>query len=375
MSGVKIAYLVTRADPIGGAQIHVRDLAAAMQARGHAPTVITSGRGPFVDELQAQGTPAIVLQHLCAPIAPLKDLRALGEIRSVLTDLRPDLLATHSSKAGILGRLAGRSLKIPAVFTAHGWAFTPGVPPLKAAFYRRIERVVGPLARKIICVSEFDRRLALDARIIAADRVVTVHNGMPDIAPTLRADPGRSPARMVMVARYGPQKDHPTLLRALAGLQELEWELDLIGDGPLMGETESMAASLGLSGRVHFLGQRMDVAEIVARSQVSLLVTNWEGFPLSILEAMRAGLPVIASAVGGIEESVRDGETGYLVPRGDVEVLRDRIRRLLTDPSLRLRQGATGRTYFERHFTLDHFVAQTLDVYRHVLDEERTSAA
>jgi glycosyltransferase involved in cell wall biosynthesis len=284
-------------------------------------------------------------------------------------------LATHSSKAGILGRLAGRSLKIPAVFTAHGWAFTPGVPPLKAAFYRRIERVVGPLARKIICVSEFDRRLALDARIIAADRVVTVHNGMPDIAPTLRADPGRSPARMVMVARYGPQKDHPTLLRALAGLQELEWELDLIGDGPLMGETESMAASLGLSGRVHFLGQRMDVAEIVARSQVSLLVTNWEGFPLSILEAMRAGLPVIASAVGGIEESVRDGETGYLVPRGDVEVLRDRIRRLLTDPSLRLRQGATGRTYFERHFTLDHFVAQTLDVYRHVLDEERTSAA
>jgi glycosyltransferase involved in cell wall biosynthesis len=375
VSGVKIAYLVTRADPIGGAQIHVRDLAAAMQARGHAPTVITSGRGPFVDELQAQGTPAIVLQHLCAPIAPLKDLRALGEIRSVLTDLRPDLLATHSSKAGILGRLAGRSLKIPAVFTAHGWAFTPGVPPLKAAFYRRIERVVGPLARKIICVSEFDRRLALDARIIAADRVVTVHNGMPDIAPTLRADPGRSPARMVMVARYGPQKDHPTLLRALAGLQELEWELDLIGDGPLMGETESMAASLGLSGRVHFLGQRMDVAEIVARSQVSLLVTNWEGFPLSILEAMRAGLPVIASAVGGIEESVRDGETGYLVPRGDVEVLRDRIRRLLTDPSLRLRQGATGRTYFERHFTLDHFVAQTLDVYRHVLDEERTSAA
>ncbi len=371
---MKIAYLVTRADPIGGAQIHVRDLAAAMQAHGHSPSVITSGQGPFVDSLRAQGTPAIVLEHLCGPIAPLRDLRALGEIRAVLTELRPDLLAAHSSKAGILGRLAGRSLKIPAVFTAHGWAFTPGVPPLKAALYKRIERVVGPLSRKIICVSEFDRRLALDAHIAAEDRVVTVHNGMPDIAPELRGDPGRSPVRLVMVARYGPQKDHPTLLRALAGLRDLEWEIDLIGDGPLMKETEAMAASLGIADRTHFLGQRMDVAEIVARSQVSLLVTNWEGFPLSILEAMRAGLPVVASAVGGIEESVRDGETGFVVPRGDADGLRDRIHRLLTDPSLRRRLGASGRSYFERHFTLEHFVSKTFDVYRHVLEEEARAA-
>jgi glycosyltransferase involved in cell wall biosynthesis len=366
---VKIAYLVTRADPIGGAQIHVRDLAAAMQAHGHAPTVITSGQGPFVDSLRAQGTPAIVLEHLCGPIAPLKDLRALGEIRAVLTELRPDLLAAHSSKAGILGRLAGRTLNIPTVFTAHGWAFTPGVPPFKAGFYKRIERVVGPLSRRIICVSEFDRRLALEARIAAQDRIVTVHNGMPDIAPALRGDPGRSPARLVMVARYGAQKDHPTLLRALAGLTDLEWEIDLIGDGPLMQQTEALAASLGIGDRVHFLGQRMDVAEIVARSQVSLLVTNWEGFPLSILEAMRAGLPVVASAVGGIGESVRDGETGFVVPRGNVEALGDRIRRLLADPPLRRRLGASGRSYFERHFTLEHFVSKTFEVYRHVLEE------
>jgi glycosyltransferase involved in cell wall biosynthesis len=372
---VKIAYLVTRADPIGGAQIHVRDLAAAMQAHGHTPIVITSGQGPFVDSLRANGTRAIVLEHLCGPIAPLRDLRALGEIRAVLNELRPDLLAAHSSKAGILGRLAGRTLNIPTVFTVHGWAFTPGVPPMKASFYRRIERVVGPLSRMIICVSEFDRRLGLDAHITAADRIVTVHNGMPDIAPHLRGDPGRSPARLVMVARHGPQKDHPTLLRALAGLRELEWEIDLIGDGPLMKETEAMAASLGIADRVHFLGQRMDVAEIVARSQVSLLVTNWEGFPLSILEAMRANLPVVASAVGGIEESVRDGETGFLVPRGDVNALRDRIRRLLADASLRRRLGDAGRAYFQERFTLEHFVSKTYEVYQHVLEEVRSPSS
>ena len=115
---MRIAYIVTRADPIGGAQIHVRDLAAAAQALGHSPVVITSGSGPFVDALQAQGTPTVVLRHLSVPIRPLRDLRALQEIHAVLKDLRPDLIAAHSSKAGILGRLAGRSLHIPVVFTA-----------------------------------------------------------------------------------------------------------------------------------------------------------------------------------------------------------------------------------------------------------------
>jgi glycosyltransferase involved in cell wall biosynthesis len=367
---VKIAYILTRADPIGGVQIHVRDLTAAVRAQGHSPTVIMGGSGPLVDQLQAHGTPTVVLQHLTTPISPMHDLRALREIRAALVDLGPDLLSVHTSKAGILGRLAGHSLRLPIVFTAHGWAFTPGIPALQAAVYRRIERFVGPFANKIIAVSEFDRRLALDAGIVTDDRVVTVHNGMPDIAPGLRADPGRTPPRLVMVARFAPQKDHPTLLRALAGLQDHSWQLDLIGDGPLLGKTRSLAATLGIAERVRFLGQRMDVDQILAQAQVSLLVTNYEGFPRSILEAMRAGLPVVASSVGGIGESVRDEETGYLVPRGNVELLRERIGRLLTVPALRVRMGTRGRTRYERHFTLGHVVAKTLAVYRDILTTE-----
>ena len=372
---MRIAYIVTRADPIGGAQIHVRDLAAAVQAQGHSPVVITSGHGPFVDGLREREIPTVILRHLSAPIAPLRDLRALQEIRAALRDLRPDLVAAHSSKAGILGRLAGRSMHIPVVFTAHGWAFTPGIPALQAAVYRQIERFAGPLTSKIITVSEFDRQLALDARIAVEERVVTVHNGMPDVPPRLRADPGRTPVRLVMVARFEPQKDHSTLLRALAGLREQSWELDLIGDGPLMDQMGSLAASLGIGDRVHFLGQRMDVDQILARSQVSLLVSNWEGFPLTILEAMRAGLPVVASSVGGISESVRDEETGYLVPRGGVERLRDRIGRLLTAPALRVRLGTTGRARYDQHFTLAHTVTKTLAVYRDVLARGKAAAA
>ena len=363
-AGLKIVYIITKASPIGGAQIHVRDLAGAVAAQGHAPMVITSGSGTFIDDLRTMGIPVIVLRHLTAPIRPLDDLRALREIHAALADLRPDLIAAHSSKAGILARLAARRLGVPVVFTVHGWAFTPGVPPLAAAIYRRVERLVGPLASRIITVSEYDRRLGLEARIARSDRLVTVHNGMPDVSPALRADPQRSPARLVMVARHGAQKDHPTLLRALASLREHAWELDLIGDGPLMGETEALSRELGLNGRVHFLGQRNDVDRRLAAAQLALLITNWEGLPLSILEAMRAGLPVVASDVGGVAESVRDGESGYLVPRANVTLLRDRIERLLTDPGLRARLGARGRERFVRDFTLDVSVARTLAVYR-----------
>ena len=129
-----------------------------------------------------------------------------------------------ASKAGILGRIAGRSLRIPVLLTAHGWNFTPGIPAVPAAMYRQIERWFGPLASRIITVSEFDRRLALSAGITTEDRLVTVHNGMSDVPPSLRADPARTPVRLVMIARFEPQKDHPTLLRAGRAFQkQTDW--------------------------------------------------------------------------------------------------------------------------------------------------------
>lgn len=365
---MRIAYVITRADPIGGAQIHVRDLAAAVRRLGHGATVITSGSGPFLDDLRNQGTPTVVLRHLAVPIGPVRDFRALREIQAVLAEIRPDLLALHSSKAGTLGRLAGRALRIPTVFTVHGWAFTPGVPGARAAFYRGVERLVAPLANRIITVSEFDRRLALESGVAAADRVVTVHNGMAEIASALRAEPSLTPPRILMIARFGDQKDHGTLLRALAGLRDQAWTLDLVGEGPLMGPTRVLAESLDLGERVRFLGQRTDVAELLSKAQMSVLITNWEGFPLSVLEAMRAGLPVVATAVGGVAEAVQEGETGHLVPRGDVVRLRDRLARLLASPELRARLGAHARARFEQQFTLGHCVARTLAVYREALE-------
>jgi glycosyltransferase involved in cell wall biosynthesis len=370
---VNITYVITRAHPIGGAQIHVRDLAVSLQAQGHTCSVVTGGTGLFVDMLRAEHVPVTILRHLILPIHPVHDVLALREIHSALSALKPDLVAAHSSKAGILSRIAARMLGLPTILTAHGWNFTPGIASTPAMIYRQFERMAGPLTSKIIAVSEYDRRLALEAGIVGEEKLVTVYNGMGDVGPELRARPGQTPVRLVMVARFGAQKDHPTLLRALAGLLDLPWEIDLIGDGELMDQTQAMAARLGLSNRIHFLGQRRDVDRLLARSQVSVLATNWEGFPLSILEAMRAGLPVVATDVAGIGESVRDGVTGYLVPRGDADLLRDRLRRLLTDGALRTRLGQAGRASFEEHFTLPLFVQNTLAVYEEVLGRRPSS--
>lgn len=370
---MRLAVLVTRMHPLGGAQVHVRHLTIALQAQGHSCTVITSSAGPLVEDLRSHRVPVILLKHLRRPINPVRDLLALREIRSVMTDLRPELVTTHMSKAGLLGRLAVRPLGIPIVVTAHGWAFTPGIPLVQAALYRKVERSVGHLADRFIAVSEFDRRLALDAGLAGEDRVVTVHNGVPDIDAQLRADAGQTPVRLVMVARMDAQKDQPTLLRALAGLQEYDWELDLVGDGENRSRVESLASSLGIRSRIRFLGQRTDVDQILANAQISLLVTNWEGFPMVILEAMRAGLPVVATSAGGSGEAIIHEETGFLVPGGSVEVLRERIRTLLTMPELRIRMGEAGRARYQQYFTLERTVSRTFDVYRDVIEQRRVS--
>jgi glycosyltransferase involved in cell wall biosynthesis len=132
-------------------------------------------------------------------------------------------------------------------------------------------------------------------------------------------------------------------------------------------QAEGMVRELGLTDRVRFWGQSMSVDQRLADAQVALLITNCEGFPRSILEAMRAGLPVVASAVGGVAESVRDGVNGFLIPREDVEGLRQRLGQLLIDPDLRARMGRSGREQYERHFTLDHTVRKTLAVYREIV--------
>jgi glycosyltransferase involved in cell wall biosynthesis len=365
---MKIVFVITRSDTIGGAHVHVRDMARALRAEGHQAEVVSGGaEGPFTLALKDAGVPSHVVANMVRPIRPIRDLLALIQLYGLLKRLQPDLVSLHSGKAGWLGRLAGRLLGIPVVFTAHGWTFAEGVSGTGRKVYRLAERLAAPLADRIITVSRHDRDLASAARVGTPAQIVAVHNGMADLPASCRASPEIEPVRLIMVARYEAQKDHRTLIRALASMADRPWSLELVGGGPGEPDVRSLIESHGLSDRVEVHGLRSDVAERLAESQVLVLISHWEGLPRSILEAMRAGLPVVASDVGGVREAVVEGETGYLVPRGDVGVLAERLAALLEDPALRKTMGQAGRDRYHESFRFERMYQETLGVYRSLL--------
>ncbi|HWR54474.1 MAG TPA: glycosyltransferase, partial [Bryobacteraceae bacterium] len=258
---MRIAYVVTRADAVGGASIHVRDLAREVLGTGHEAMVFVGGRGPVTAQLEAAGVPFHSLNHLMREIKPDADIRAYFELSHALRTWRPDLVSTHTAKAGWLGRAAAARLGLPAIYTPHGWPIGDRISRAHGVIFTGAERLAARWAAAIICVSESERRLALARRIAPPERLHVIHNGVRDSA--LRGHPEVQPPRLVSVARFEAPKDHATLLRALAELRDLEWGLDLVGEGPLEHETTRLARVLGLADRVRFLGYRSDPAEIL----------------------------------------------------------------------------------------------------------------
>ena len=173
-----------------------------------------------------------------------------------------------------------------------------------------------------------------------------------------------------MVARLQEPQDPFTLLQALAPARESAWHLDLVGDGPLRQRVEAEIKSLCLQDHVTLHGEQLDIAERLSRADVFILSTKREGFPLSILEAMRAGLPVVASDVGGISEAVIHGETGTLAVSEDPAALHAALRPLMEDPERRRTLGHNGRRRFEQEFAMDRHIHRTWALYYAVMSGE-----
>jgi glycosyltransferase involved in cell wall biosynthesis len=370
MKRKKILYLITRSE-MGGAQTHLVDLLGGF--RPHFDQVVVAGqsdsacaercgkRSYLTAALRELDIPLRTVEHLVQPISPRSDCRALFEIIRVVRAERPDLIHAHTSKAGVLGRLAARLTGVPAVFTAHTWSFAEGTSVKWKALGIPSERVAAKWAKRIITVSHANRRIALEKGVGSEEKIVTVHNGIRDDAS--RANPAAgNPVTLVMVARFSRQKDHETLLEALAGIRS-PFKLLLVGDGPTLPVVRAECVRLGLEERVEFLGDRSDIAGILSRCHAMLLITNWEGFPITILEAMRAGLPVIASDTGGVAEAVVHDDTGLLVPPRDVGAVREAVTRLLESGELRARLGSAGRVRYEKEFGLSSMLRRTLTVY------------
>jgi glycosyltransferase involved in cell wall biosynthesis len=311
--------------------------------------------------------PWLELKHLCRALHPWHDARAVTEAADALARWRPDLVSTHTAKAGWIGRAASARLGLPALYTPHGWPAGGRFTGAAGVLFTVAERIAARWCSAIVCVSEYEKDLALRHRIAPAALLKVVPNGVRDVCPELRAVPDRLPVRICTVARFEAPKDHSTLLEALARMQVGDWELDLVGDGPLEAAAREQAARLGIAARVHFSGYLPDPAPALAAAQVFALASRSESFPRSILEAMRAGLPVVASAVGGVDEAVSNGTTGLLATPCDPAALAAALTTLVRDAGLRARMGAAGRAAYVKRFRLETMVDRTASLYERVL--------
>ena len=354
-----VLIISTNADR-AGAPCHVRDLVLALNDRFHF-VVAFGENGPIRSVLAERGVETYVAPGLRSAISPLKDLRVIRELRAYIRATRPDVIHVHSSKASLVGRIAGWLEGIPVVYTVHGWGFGAGRPALQSAIVWASERLTRGMVAKYLAVSEADDRSGRRALGLKGDLILAVPNAVVDDAP--RANP-RQADRFIMVARTDVAKDHQTALRAFA-LARTSMRFALVGDGTDDPAFVSIANDWAgaATGRIELLGGRSDVAALLSGSAVFVLASKYEGLPLSILEAMRAGLPVIASRVGGVPELIVDGVTGRLVPPGDHEALAAAMTELASDATLRQRMGQASRERFETRFSMNHLRNRVAEVY------------
>ncbi len=352
----RLLVIVTLAEA-GGAQTFVATLVAGLRGRYQIEVAAHGPGGAVADACAALELPFHHVEHLVRNPHPYHDAAAVRELRALARRLRPDVVQINSSKAGILARLALAGLGAKTVFTAHGWAFS-GRGGAAGTAYATAERVVAPLSDAIVCVSNHDLELARDRGIAPRGGVQVIHNGVDAPAGLPRRRPPGDRLVLGCTARLAPPKDLITLLDALAQPSSAGWELRVFGDGPDREAIERHRDALGLGGRVRLLGNRDDVAVQLADCDAFALISDWEGLPYSILEAMATGLPVLASDVGGIPDLVVPGVTGELVPARDAGAAGGVLAAWAADPAALLRLGRGGHARARASFSRESMVGR-----------------
>ncbi|WP_295794834.1 glycosyltransferase family 4 protein [Mucilaginibacter sp.] len=360
---MKILIVITRGDSIGGAQTHVITLSKLLQRHGHDVLICYGGElaGPLNQLIVAAGLNSVTVPSLCREISLINDIKAIFQLRKVANRFKPDVISLHSSKTGIVGRLSNLFSGRPVVFTVHGWAFTEGVNRTGAVLYKLIEKALAGLAAKIIVVSDYDKKIALKNNVSNSRTIERVYNGV-DVGTYGKDFSGaKGTVDIVMVARFDDQKDHETLILACNDIDNIK--VHLLGDGPKFEKTVGLVNDLKIGDKFIFYGYSNSVEEVLKKADIFVLISNWEGFPISTLEALKYSLPVIVSDVGGAGEAIIDGETGYSVKRKDVADLKSKLVKLINDPVLRQTMGLAGNRLLLQQFSSEAMYKNTLEVF------------
>jgi glycosyltransferase involved in cell wall biosynthesis len=381
---MKVLHLITKSN-WGGAQRCVFDLAQDTRGAGIDVAVALGGDGPLAARLRDVGIRVIPIPSLGRDIAARGDLAAARDIWRILGEERPDVLHLHSSKAGGIGALLGRLRRIPAiVFTAHGWAFNESRPEWQRLLIRALHVATVLLAHRTIAVAAaIPRQLGWGS--ILGRRFTVIRNGTdfgeplgreaaraalaeskPELAAALAAS-GDAPA-IVAVAELHRIKGLDTLIEATADLSrrnpELDFSVSILGEGEARADLERLIAERDQGDRVRLAGFTRDASRLLPAFDIFAMPSRSEALPLALIEAGAAGLPCIASRVGGIPEVIANQETGLLVSPERPRELAEALRRLIEDAPLRARFGASLRERVRAEFSRERMSTATVALYR-----------
>jgi glycosyltransferase involved in cell wall biosynthesis len=383
----KVVHVITRLD-FGGAQQNTLWTVKNIDSRKYE-AVLVCGKGGFLDEearrdCESGRFRAVFFSSLRREINPFSDLLALCGLTWFFLREKPDIVHTHSSKAGILGRLAAwlSGVKI-VIHTYHGFGFNDRQNPLVKNMYAFLERLCARKSGAFVFVSRANWDYAIKHGIGPESRFHLIRSGVD-----LSRLPAEVKDRRLKKEELGFNADYPLVisignlkpqknpgdfvdLAAKVILSIPQAEFLFIGDGPLRAEVERRAASLGLSKKIRFPGWRKDAAQWLAVADAFVLTSLWEGLPRSLVEAMKSGLPCAAYAVDGICDLIQEGENGFLVPIKNIDALSERVIGLLSDPDLSRRMGLKAQKFISQDFDIGLMVKSQENLYAELLAGQR----
>jgi glycosyltransferase involved in cell wall biosynthesis len=384
---VKVVNLVTRLN-VGGVAHHVTNLMRGLDRNKYEQQLIcgfeSAGEKSMRDQVEARGVTPILIPRLVGnPRLNISDALAFAHILRLLRQQRPMILHTHTSKAGLLGRVAARLTGVPIiVHTFHGLVLKGHYRPLKTNGVRAVERCLARLSDRLIVISNEDKNDLLAYRIAPAHKIEVIPLGLEldhfldnrKRRGLLHRELGLDSATRLIgiVGRIAPIKNHRLFFDAMVQVlaEHATAHVVVVGDGDLCPEMERYVREMGIADRVSFLGWRHDLPQIYTDLDVLVISSNNEGTPVSAIEAMAAGRPVVATRVGGLPDVISDGETGYLVAPGNVEQLASAVKRVLSDGETTDRLRRNARESVKGKFAVERLAADIDLLYRRLLAEK-----
>jgi glycosyltransferase involved in cell wall biosynthesis len=336
-----------------------------------------------LETAKERGVKVVEIPSLFRRINPVQDTKALNSLRKLISREKPDIVHTHTYKAGILGCWAAKVGGVPhIVHTPHGHVFYGHFDPLTTQVFKTIEKCTVPIMERVVALTEGERKDYINFGVCPSEKLVTIHSGV-DLGrfgngqgkiEEIRKAFGVAPDAVVVgtVGWLLPIKGSMQLLHAMGNIWNGRGDLNLVyvGKGDLEGSLKAEAAAMGVEDRVQFLGWRDDVHEIMPMMDVFVLPSMMEGMGRALVEAMAAGKPVIGSRVGGIPDLVKDGYNGLLVEPGDVSGLAKAIQKLVADENLRRTMGERGRAMAPA-YSVEKMVEKINGLYMSLLEKRR----